>query len=103
MFDELGEDTELDFGGDMPHEEKAKLWETIYSKVQQAVVNNHNFAILFNVFDPSEGVDGDSSVIIEKSQFELFLRNYLMWCEENEMFERCAEVKKIIHKLQGII
>lgn len=102
MFDDLDDDEspELDFGPEISDEEQGELWEAIYSKISMAIINDHNFAILFNIVPPDTNPDEGSSAIIEKNQFEVLLTNYLKWCESKEMFERCSEVKKLLHKLK---
>jgi hypothetical protein len=43
------------------------------------------------------------SAIITKDQYEVLLRNFLMWTEEQERYELCVEVNKIIKKLESWI
>jgi hypothetical protein len=103
MFDDLehNDNEELEFGPELSDKEQGELWEMIYEKISLAVLNNHNFAIMFNIVPKSENPDEGSSAIIEKSQFEILLSNYMKWCESKEMFERCSEVQKLLIKLKN--
>lgn len=88
---------------EMSFEEKSELWDMIFTKISSAVHNNHSFAIMFNMVPPGENPDEGTSAIIEKSQFEGLLRNYLLWCEQNELFEKCSEIQKVLHKHRGTL
>jgi hypothetical protein len=94
---------EFEFEPEMSFEEQSELWETIFSKISTAVSNNHNFTILFNLVPQEKGSDEGSSAVLDRSQFELLLTNYLKWCEKNELFEKCSEVQKVLHKLRGVM
>jgi hypothetical protein len=39
-------------------------------------------------------------VIIRKDDYEIFLRNFLMWSEDLERYEICSDVKKLIEQLE---
>ena len=49
-----------------------------------------------------EGLENDEgySVIIKKDDYEIFLRNFLMWSEDLERYEICYDAKKLIEELE---
>jgi hypothetical protein len=85
---------------DLPFEEKDRFWNLIYEKVSIAVIKKHSFAIIFNMDE--EGLENDEgySIIIRKDDYEIFLKNFLLWSEELERYEICSDVKKIQSKLK---
>ncbi len=93
-------DHEIVFGDDMPHEEKDAFWEIVYEKISKAVKKRHSFAIIFHLseggLDDKEGY----SLIIKKDDYAIFLKNYLMWSEDLERYETCAEVKTLIKEFE---
>ena len=97
------ENPDFEIEPEMGFEEKLELWEMIFSKISAAVHNNHSFAVMFNMVPPGEDPDGGTSAVLDKSQFEVLLTNYLKWCEENELFERCSGIQKILYKHRGTI
>lgn len=92
--------TEVDFSDDLPFDEKDKFWNLIYDKVSVAVNKKYDFTIVFHLEE--RGLDDDEgySIIIKKEDYEVFLKNFLMWSEQLERYEICSEAKKIIQKLQ---
>ena len=88
-----------DLGDDVPFEEKDKIWNLIYEKVSEAVKRRQDFAILYSTSVGGNEEEGYSA-IITKNQYEILLRNFLMWSEEQERYELCLEVNKIIKELE---
>ena len=91
-----------DLGDDVPFEEKDKIWDLIYEKVSEAVKRRQDFAILYSTLVGGDEEEGYSA-IITKDQYEVLLRNFLMWSEEQERYELCVEINKIIKKLESWI
>jgi hypothetical protein len=91
-----------DLEDDVPFEEKDKIWNLIYEKVSDAVERRQNFAMLFSTLVGGKEEEGYSAVIT-KDQYEVLLRNFLVWTEEQERYELCVEVNKIIKKLESWI
>jgi hypothetical protein len=87
---------------DVPFEEKDRIWSLIYEKVSEAVKRRQNFAILFSTLVGGKEEEGYSA-IITKDQYETLLVNFLMWSEEQERYELCVEVNKIIKQLESWI
>lgn len=83
---------------DISFEEKDKVWSLIYEKVSESIKRKQNFAILFSgtLKDGEEGY----SAIITDDQYEILLENFLLWSEDQERYEICLEVKKIIKELK---
>ena len=88
-----------DLGDDVPFEEKDKIWNLIYEKVSEAVKRRQDFDILYSTSVGGNEEEGYSA-IITKDQYEILLRNFLMWSEEQERYELCLEVNKIIKELE---
>jgi hypothetical protein len=38
--------------------------------------------------------------VITDDQYDVLLRNYLLWCEDLERYEECEEINKTIKKLK---
>ena len=91
---------EVIFNDGMSFEERDNFWQIIYAKVSKAVKNRHLFSILFHLEE--EGMDNEEghSVIIQMNDYPTFLNNYLIWSEDLERYETCAEVKTLIKELE---
>jgi len=83
---------------DIPFEEKDRIWTLIYQKILDSVQRKQNFAVLFSGISESDG-EGYSAIITE-NQYEILLESFLDWSEENERYEICIEVKKLIKELK---
>ena len=83
----------------IPFEERDKIWNLIYEKISEAVKRKQNFAILFSTLVGGKEEEGYSA-IITKDQYDLLLRNFLMWSEEQERYELCVEINKVIKELE---
>ena len=92
--------SEVTLDDDLPFDEKDRFWALIYDKVSLAVKKRQSFTIVFHMDE--EGIEKDDgySVIIKKDDYEVFLRNFLMWSEDLERYEICSDVKKLIEKLE---
>ena len=92
--------SEVTLDDDLPFEEKDRFWSLIYDKVSKAVRKRHSFTIVFHMDE--EGLENDEgySVIIKKDDYEIFLRNFLMWSEDLERYEICYDAKKLIEELE---
>lgn len=87
------------FSDDLSFEEKDKFWLIIYTQISRAITKKQDYTIIFQIDDQEVGGEG-YSIIIERQNFDLFLKNFLLWCEELERYEICADVKKQIQKLK---
>jgi hypothetical protein len=87
---------------DIPLEEKDRIWNLIYEKVSEAVKRRQNFAILFSTLVGGKEEEGYSA-IITKDQYGILLKNFLMWSEEQERYELCTEIDKVIKQLESWI
>lgn len=92
-------DRAFSFSDDLSFEEKDKFWEIIYAQVSKAILKKQDYTVIFQIDDQEVGGEG-YSIIIEKQNFELFLKNFLLWSEELERYEICSKVKKQIQKLK---
>jgi hypothetical protein len=92
-------DRSFSFSDDLSFEEKDKFWEIIYAQVSKAILKKQDYTVIFQIDDQEVGGEG-YSIIIEKQNFELFLKNFLLWSEELERYEICSKVKKQIQKLK---
>ena len=84
---------------DIPFEERDKIWNLIYEKISEAVKRRQNFAILFSTLAGGKEEEGYSA-IITKDQYDLLLKNFLAWSEEQERYELCVEINKLIKELE---
>lgn len=85
---------------DMPFDEKDRFWNLIYDKVSNAVKKKHTFAIIFHTDEGGLDNEEGYSIIIRKEDYEIFLKNFLLWSEDLERYEICSEVKKLQNKLK---
>lgn len=83
---------------EIPFEEKDRIWSLIYQKISESIIKKQNFAVLFSGISESDG-EGYSAIITE-DQYELLLESFLDWSEENERYEICIKVKKLIKELK---
>ena len=85
-------------GEDIPFEERDKVWSLIYDRISEAIRKRQNFAILFSgsLREKNEGY----SAIITDDQYQILLENFILWSEEQERYEICLEVKKLIKELE---
>lgn len=93
-------DYQIVFGDDMSYEEKDAFWEILYEKISKAVRKRHSFAIIFHLSENGLQDPDEYSIIIKKQDYLIFLKNYLMWSEEQERYETCAEVKTLIKEFE---
>jgi hypothetical protein len=93
-------DHQIVFGDDMSHEEKDAFWEIVYEKISKAVRKRHSFAIIFHLSEKGLDDKDGYSLIIKKDDYAVFLKNYLMWSEDLERYETCAEVKSLIKEFE---
>jgi|GEM_PF-6346541 len=87
------------FSDDLSFEEKDKFWQIIYAQVSKAISKKNDYTVIFQIDDQDVGGEG-YSIIIERQNFDLFLKNFLLWSEQLERYEICSEVKKQIQKLK---
>lgn len=87
------------FGNDMTFDEKNLFWSLIFDKVSNAIEEKQDFAIIFNLSEKGmEDLEGHS-IIIQKDDYNLFIKNFLLWTEENERYEECIEAQKKLNQL----
>lgn len=84
----------------MSFEEKDLFWNMLYVKVSEAVEKKLDFSMVFSLSQEGLSDEEGYSIIIHKEDYELFLKNYLLWSEENERYEICLEAKKLLKKLE---
>jgi len=90
----------------MSPEERERFWELIYDKISRGVKEELSYVILFGfgeLIGKPELDDEDEgySLVIDEEQYPIFLNNYLIWCEDLEMYERCIEVKHLLDKIKN--
>lgn len=86
---------------EMTFEEKDSFWSLLYEKVSDAVRKKLDYSVLFHLSENGLGDSEGYSIIIHKDDYEIFLKNFLMWSEENERYELCLEAKKLLKELQS--
>jgi hypothetical protein len=87
---------------DIPFEEEDEIWNLIYEKISEAVKKRQIFAVVFSILVGGKEEEG-CSAIITKDQYEILLRNFLMWSVEQERYELCTEINKVIKQLESWI
>lgn len=88
------------FPDDMSFEEKDLFWNILFGKVSEAVEKKLDFTVVFNLSESGTDDPEGYSIIIHKDDYRLFLKNYLLWSEENERYEVCLETKKLLKELE---
>lgn len=90
----------LIFSDDMPFEEKDSFWQIIYKKIKKGVEKRHSFSIVFHLDEAGLDNEDGYSIIIRKEDYGTFLNNYLLWSEDLERYETCAEIKTLIKEFK---
>jgi len=95
----------MEIQDDMTPEEMDILWGKIYKSISKSIDKGESYSIImaFNELLGSSSFKNpeDYSITIEKDQYLIFLKNYLMWSEKNERYETCIEIKNYIEILSG--
>lgn len=86
---------------EIPFEERDRIWNLLYQKISEAIQRKQNFAVLFSGTLEGEKSEEGYSAIITEDQYEILLQNFLIWSEEQERYEICTEVNKIIKELKS--
>lgn len=87
----------------MSFQEKDNFWKKIYGKIESGIKNKSRFVILFGlqeIIQQPDPEDSEYSIVIESSQYQTFLENYILWHENLEDYERCGEAKQLIGLLK---
>ena len=84
---------------DVPFEEKDRIWSLMYQKISGSIKQKQNFAILFSGVSESDG-EGYSAIITQ-DQYKILLEGFLDWSKEQERYEICSEVNKLIKELES--
>jgi len=89
----------------MSFEEKEKFWKMLFEKISKSVFSNYRFTVVFGLNEVigERGKDkaDEYTLIVEEDQYEIFLSNYLKWCEGLERFEECQEIIKVLTALKS--
>ena len=84
----------------IPFEERDRVWTLIYEKISQSIKRKQNFAILFSTAPGGKPEEGYSAIITE-DQYEILLKSFIQWSEEQERYEICIEANKILKELES--
>ncbi len=88
-------------GEDFSFEEKDRIWNLIYQKISESIERRQNFAVLFSGnLKEGESEEGYSAIITD-DQYEVLLYSFLSWSEEQEKYETCTKVNKLIKELES--
>ena len=82
--------------------DKAGFWSMMYEKVRDAIEYDLDHAVILEFKESTSESDEMvevTSFILDSIQFYQFLENYLIFCESEEDFETCIDVKRLIDKL----
>jgi hypothetical protein len=91
----------FNFKDEMTFEEKDLFWNLLYGKVSDAVRRKIDFTIVFHLSEKGLEDEEGYSIIIHKDDYQMFLKNFLLWSEENERYEVCLETKKLLKELES--
>jgi hypothetical protein len=83
---------------DIPFEERDRIWNLIYEKITGSIKEKSNFAILFST---RPGEKEGYSAIITEDQYEILLKGFIYWSEEQERYEICTEANKKLKELES--
>lgn len=85
---------------DIPFEERDRVWTLIYERISRSIKEKRNFAILFSTTPGGKEEEGYSAIITE-DQYEILLRSFIQWSEEQERYEICIEANKKLKELES--
>lgn len=85
---------------EIPFEEKDRVWNLLYTKISESIKKKQNFAILFSAVPGGKEEEGYSAVITE-DQYAPLLEGFLEWSKEQERYETCNEINKLIKELES--
>jgi hypothetical protein len=88
----------------LTRKDKSGFWKLMYDKVKDSVEYGLDYAVILEFKDQSQESDEMvevTSFILDKDQFFPFLENYLIFCEGEEEYEMCMEIKKVIEKINS--
>jgi len=89
----------LDYFLEMSKQDRESFWEMMYIKVREAILQSEDKAIIFEIeakVEEKEDTYEVTSVVLDSDQFQTFLNNYLVFCEEIENYERCIGIKDLL-------
>jgi hypothetical protein len=89
----------LDYFLEMSKQDRESFWEMMYIKVREAILQSEDKAVIFEIeakMEEKEDTYEVTSVVLDRDQFQIFLNNYLVFCEEIENYERCIEIKALM-------
>ena len=76
---------------------KSAMYELILASVTYAISNKLNSIIVAEFWWEN---DGEYELELEKANFTENIYNCLLWFEGQELYEKCAQCKKLINKLK---
>lgn len=85
---------------EIPFEEKDRVWDLLYTKISESIKRRQNFAILFSTVPGGKQEEGYSAIITD-DQYKPLLEGFLSWSEEQERYEICKEVNKLIKEIES--
>ena len=85
---------------EIPFEEKDRVWDLLYTKISESIKRRQNFAILFSAVPGGKQEEGYSAIITD-DQYKTLLEGFLSWSEEQERYEICNKVNKLIKELES--
>ncbi len=74
------------------------LGDLFYERIKSAIAKNRDLASLFTSVDNDPNNPGTSQIFmcsIESENFPTFLKEYLIWCESREEYEKCSEIMSL--------
>ena len=82
--------------------DKAGFWGMMYEKVKDSIEYDLDHAVILEFKESAAESDEMvevTSFILDSEQFYPFLENYLIFCENEEAFETCIGIKKLMDRL----
>ena len=76
---------------------KTVMHGLILTSITYAISNNLNSISVAEFWWDS---DGEFELELEKANFTESIYNCLLWFEEQELYEKCAQCKKLINKIK---
>ena len=82
--------------------DRSSFGRLMYDKVKDSVEYGLDHAVILEFKEQSNESDEMvevTSFILDREQFFPFLENYLIFCEGEEEYEMCMEIKRVIEKI----
>jgi hypothetical protein len=85
----------------LTRKDKASFWKMMFERVKDSISLDLDYAVILefkeNVAESDEMVEV-TSLLLDDNQFYPFLENYLIFCEEEENYEECSDIKNTIEQ-----